>query len=134
MVKKICVRVLSVVKWLLLIVLVALLISTLTHQIMTVVETQQNPPLGKMVSVDGKKMSIYITGSGAHTIVLMPGLGTASPILDFMPLTEELAESNRVVVVEPFGYGWSDVTTEERTVQNQVEELRNRREFLVPMC
>ena len=36
----------------------------------------------------------------------------------------EMAKNNRVVVVEPFGYGWSDKTNKERTVENIVEEIR----------
>ena len=70
-------------------------------------------------------MSIYVTGRGENTIVLLPGLGTAAPILYFMPLAQALARENRVVVVEPLGYGWSDTTKEARTVENTVEELRS---------
>ena len=39
-----------------------------------------------------------------------------------MPLAQALARENRVVVVEPLGYGWSDTTKEARTVENTVEE------------
>ncbi len=78
-----------------------------------------------MVTVDGKEMSIYTKGEGEHTIVLMSGLGTTSPILDFEPIVNKLAEKNKVVVVEPFGYGWSDLTHKERSVQNIVSELRS---------
>lgn len=92
---------------------------------MTQYEKKNNPALGDLVTVDGKQMSVYVKGEGENTIVLLPGLGRAAPILDFMPLTERLAEHNRVVVVEPFGYGWSDVTNKERTVENTVEELRS---------
>jgi pimeloyl-ACP methyl ester carboxylesterase len=33
-------------------------------------------------------------------------------------------KNNKVVVVESFGYGWSDITDKERTVENMVEETR----------
>lgn len=69
-------------------------------------------------------MHIYIKGEGDNTIVLMSGLGTAAPALDFEPLLNELAKENKVVVVEGFGYGWSELTEKERTVENIVEELR----------
>lgn len=35
--------------------------------------------------VDGQKMCVYSKGEGENTIVLMSGLGTTSPILDFAP-------------------------------------------------
>ena len=63
-------------------------------------------------------------------IVLLSGLGTAAPTLDFEPLINEMAKNNKVVVVEPFGYGWSDITNKERTVENIVEEIRTTLEKL----
>lgn len=35
-----------------------------------------------------------------------------------------MAKNNKVVVVESFGYGWSDLTKKERTVENIVKEIR----------
>jgi len=51
-------------------------------------------------------------------------LGTAGPALDFEPLVNELSKDNKVVVLEPFGYGWSDITNKKRTVENSVSEMR----------
>lgn len=107
-------------------ILFALIVVFLaTHHILTVIEKRQHPSVGETVTVDGKHMSLSILGEGSHTIVLLPGLGTAAPILDFMPLAEELAKKNCVVIVEPFGYGWSDITSKERTIENEVEEIRS---------
>ena len=75
-------------------------------------------------------MHVYTKGNGNHTIVLMSGLGTVTPTLDFEPLINEMAKNNKVVVVEPFGYGWSDITNKERTVENIVEEIRTALEKL----
>ncbi|MDR9796896.1 alpha/beta hydrolase [Aeribacillus pallidus] len=69
-------------------------------------------------------MHVYTKGDGENTIVLLSGLGTAAPVLDFEPLVNELAKNHKVVVVESFGYGWSNVTNKERTVENIVEEIR----------
>lgn len=74
--------------------------------------------------VDGQKMCVYSKGEGENTIVLMSGLGTTSPILDFAPLIDRLSKKNRVIVVEPLGYGFSDLTDKERSVQNIVKEMR----------
>ena len=58
-----------------------------------------------------------------NTIVLLSGLSTEAPTLDFEPLINEMSKSNKCVV-ELFGYGWSDLTNKERTVENIVEEIR----------
>lgn len=86
-------------------------------------EQKRLEPYGQQVAVDGKKMNVFIQGQGEETIVLLPGFGTASPVLDFKPLIEELTPYYKVVVVEPFGYGLSDQTDKERTTANIVSEI-----------
>ncbi|WP_455714454.1 alpha/beta fold hydrolase [Anaerosporobacter sp.] len=78
---------------------------------------------GEMVEIYGKKMHVYSKGKGKNTIVLLPRLGTAAPVLDFRPLAEELSKKNRVVVIEPFGYGYSEKTDRARTVENITQEI-----------
>ncbi len=78
---------------------------------------------GQRVDVGGRDMNVVITGTGEDTIVLLPGLGTASPWLDYQPLVAELRRDHRVVVVEPFGYGLSDQTDVPRTTDNIVTEV-----------
>lgn len=94
------------------------------HHIMATYEEKKYSPLGHLVEVDGKNMHVYTKGEGDNTIVLLSGLGTAAPVLDFDPLINKMAKNNKVVVVESFGYGWSDLTNKERTVENIVEEIR----------
>ncbi|WP_411350214.1 alpha/beta fold hydrolase [Paenibacillus sp. WLX2291] len=86
-------------------------------------EQKQIQPYGQTVMVDGKKMNVLIQGSGTQTIVLLPGFGTAAPALDFQPLIAQLSPYYRVVVVEPFGYGLSDVTDKPRTVEQITNEI-----------
>ena len=54
--------------------------------------------------------------------MLLGGLGTPAPALDFAPLIRELGDFN-VIVVEGFGYGYSDLNASERTNQNISTEL-----------
>jgi hypothetical protein len=82
------------------------------------------PPPGMMVEVRGKRMHVYSVGQGRANIVLLSGLGSPGPALDFGPLVDALKGSFRVSVVEYFGYGWSDQTDLPRTNRNIVEETR----------
>ncbi|SDL84746.1 Pimeloyl-ACP methyl ester carboxylesterase [Paenibacillus jilunlii] len=77
----------------------------------------------QFVTVDGKNMNVLIQGQGQETVVLLPGLGTGTPALDFKPLVEELSPFYKVVVIEPFGYGLSDGTEKERSIGNIVSEI-----------
>lgn len=114
----------KVLLWILGIIVGLVIISTATHNIMSSMEKDKYK-IGQTIDVDGKKMQAYVTGSGDKTIVLLSGLGTASPIADFMPLAERLGENYKVVILEYFGYGFSDTTKKERSNENFVNEIRS---------
>ncbi|WP_138751416.1 alpha/beta hydrolase [Paenibacillus sinopodophylli] len=78
---------------------------------------------GQAVTVNGKNMNVTIQGNGEETVVLIPGYGTAAPALDYIPLIDELIPYYKVAVIEPFGYGLSDVTDKERSTANIVSEI-----------
>lgn len=104
--------------------IVCLVVLTATHQVLKAIEQSKYQAPGELVSVDRHKMHVFSKGSGSKTIVLLSGYGTGSPVIDFSPLTKELSKSYKVVVVENFGYGWSDITKTPRTAENIVNETR----------
>lgn len=104
-------------------VLAGLLTTTIVNTAASAAEATRIEEYGQRVEVDGKRMNVSVTGEGDQTIVLLPGFGTGSPVLDFSPLVGELSSSYRVVVVEPFGYGLSDQTDVPRTTENIVSEI-----------
>ena len=104
---------------------VTLAVTSITNAVATSAEAKEIEPYGQKIEVDGKKMNVVVSGRGDQTIVLLPGFGTASPALDFSPLTEKLDATYRTVVVEPFGYGLSDQTDRPRTSANIVSEVHD---------
>jgi len=86
-------------------------------------EQEKIETYGQSVRVDGKNMNVFIQGEGEEIVVLLPGYGTAAPGIDFQPLVDELSPFYKVVVVEPFGYGLSDLTEKERSSENIVSEV-----------
>ena len=101
-----------------------LLILVLFHQIMLKVEEPLRAPLGQLVEVDGHKMSVYTEGTGDKTLVFLSGSDTPSPILDFKSLFSLLSDEYRIVVVERFGYGFSDVVDKPRDIDTVLSETR----------
>ena len=87
-------------------------------------EKELRLPLGQMVEVDGNNMSIYVEGTGDITLVFMSGGGTCSPILDFKSLYSLLSNKYRIVVVEKFGYGFSDVVDKKRGIESILADTR----------
>lgn len=113
----------KIILWFFIIIVGLLIISALTHNILTSMEKKKYT-IGKTIDIDGKHMQAYVTGQGEKTIVLLSGLGTASPIADFMPLADRLSADYKVVILEYFGYGFSDTTKAERSNENIVNEIR----------
>jgi pimeloyl-ACP methyl ester carboxylesterase len=65
---------------------------------------------GELVSINGHKIHVYREGRvGLPTIILMSGHCTVSPVYDFKVLYEKLLHNFRVIVIEKFGYGYSDI-------------------------
>ncbi|RJX37542.1 alpha/beta hydrolase [Paenibacillus pinisoli] len=117
-------KVVLMVLGIILFVLIALLV--IMYSVNAVSNRSENAKIqsyGQHVAVDGKNMNVLIQGSGEETVVLLPGFATAAPGLDFKPLVDELAPFYKVVVVEPFGYGLSDITDKERTAANIASEI-----------
>ncbi|MDY0829839.1 alpha/beta hydrolase [Microbacterium sp. BG28] len=86
-------------------------------------EASEITPYGQRVSVDGREMNVVVSGDREQTIVLLPGLGTAAPGLDFAPLIDQLDDDYRVIAVEPFGTGLSDGADAPRTSENISREV-----------
>lgn len=65
---------------------------------------------GELVSVNGHKIHVYIQGNKqAPAIVFMSGHCTVAPVYDFKVLYEKLLHDFRVIVIEKYGYGYSDI-------------------------
>ena len=87
-------------------------------------EAPLREPLGQIVEIDGHNMCVYNEGDGYHTLVFLSGSGTPSPILDFKSLYDLLKDECRIVVIEKFGYGFSDVVDSERSFDTMLRQDR----------
>ena len=64
----------------------------------------------RYVMIHGHRMHIFKTGDeNKPKLVLMAGSGTVSPVFDFRILYEKLVKDFRIIVIEKFGYGYSDL-------------------------
>ena len=83
---------------------------------------------GRMVDVAGSQVHVYAEGiknsAKLPVIVLLSGSGEPSPVYNYKVLYSKLTDVHRVVVVEKFGYGYSDVSGLSRDVKTMVEQNR----------
>lgn len=104
--------------------LALVLVSTGLNFAVTQYERTSTDPYGRRVPVDGGSVNVVDHAADGTTVVLLSGLGTPAPALDFAPLVREL-DGYRVVAVEGFGYGYADMTAPERTVGNVSQEFHS---------
>ena len=98
------------------------LASTATNVFLEQAEKSSIRPYGERIPISNGEINVQRNGHAGQAIVLLSGLGTPAPGLDFAPLIRELADFD-VIVVEGFGYGYSDMKTSERTNENISTEL-----------
>ena len=115
---------LRVLLWIVAVIVILILICFVYHRYRLNAEKKLREPLGQLVDINGNNMSIYVEGSGSRTLVFLSGGGTCSPILDFKSLYSLLRDDYRIVVVEKFGYGYSDIVDEDRNIQTILSETR----------
>jgi pimeloyl-ACP methyl ester carboxylesterase len=98
------------------------LVSTGINLLLERQERASITPYGERIQITGGTVNVFRNGHPGPPIVLLSGLGTAAPVLDFAPLIRELDDYN-VTVVEGFGYGYSDMSASERSNKNISSEL-----------
>ncbi|MDQ0923436.1 pimeloyl-ACP methyl ester carboxylesterase [Pseudarthrobacter sp. W1I19] len=99
------------------------LASTAANAFLEQQERSSTAQYGELVEVAGGSLNVVRAGTErGQPLVLLSGLGTVAPALDFAPLIRELVAYD-VIVVEGFGHGYSDLSAHDRTVENISTEL-----------
>ena len=98
--------------WLLYPVFAALVASALGGGYQTFREAADRATLtmpGRRIDVGGHRLHIHCTGSGSPTVVLEPGLGEPSAMMEAW-IAPAVATTTRVCVYDRAGRGWSEST------------------------
>ncbi len=124
--KKILKFITRVVLVLLAVILVLLLGVFIFNKIMLSKEKKllANQQIGQFVEVDGHNMSIFVAGEGDHTLVFMAGSAASTPIISDKSFAERFDDDYKVVIIEKFGYGFSDISDSPRDVGTRVRQNR----------
>lgn len=114
----------KILKTIILLLILITIVTGVGNLILNFIERDKIIPYGTKIHLNTGDINICDKGSkDGKVIVLLPGYGTISPILDYSPLIEELSKDFRVIAIEPYGYGDSDRTSAPRTIENIGEEI-----------
>ncbi len=108
-------------------VIAVVLAGTFTYNIICSASEKdllENQLYGRKVEVYGHDMSIYAAGEGEHTLVFLAGSGDSAPIINYKNFVDRFDNDYRVVVIEKFGYGFSDGFDGSRDVETRVKQNR----------
>lgn len=97
----------------------------------------------RYITIDGREMHVVLYGDISQTgnevsftdgnkttLVMLPALAVSSPHLYMKPIAEALDTDFNVVIIEPLGYGLSDMATTTRSMENINKELEEALEIL----
>lgn len=111
-------------------VLILLMVIVICHNVYKLSEfsslySGQYKKMYPVYDEDQKFMNIYQIGDGPKTIVILPGFGSQSPVVQYKALAAGLQDQYKVVIVEYFGYGFSmSMRKEERSNENFAREIK----------
>lgn len=109
-----------------LLLLLAVVILTVRHQILKGKDRDKvkNAYGSYYVTENNDKINYTFFDSKSDKLaVLLPGYGCPSVRYEFDSFIKELNDDYKILVVEPLGYGLSDVTDTKRSVENYCSEL-----------
>lgn len=94
------------------------------HQIQLYREAVILKNKGTLVEVEHKKINVYTEGHGDDTYVFMAGSGIAAPMYEMKGLYSKFSQEHKIAVIERAGYGFSDITDDNRDIDTILEQTR----------
>ena len=111
----------------LVIILVVVILLILTNQFLLFIESRRYRPIGRMINTKNGKLHVYTRKSkieNSPTYVFLNAMGGGSSYFDFKMIWEPLTKQQAsIVTIDYLGYGMSENTKAERTLDNIVEEI-----------
>jgi len=77
-----------------------------------------------LVEVEHQKINVYTEGHGDDTYVFMAGSGIAAPMYEMKGLYSKFSQEHKIAVIERAGYGFSDITDDNRDIDTILEQTR----------
>jgi pimeloyl-ACP methyl ester carboxylesterase len=81
-------------------------------------------PPGKFVEYDGGRFHVFATGEGP-SVLFISGSSDPCPYVTFYPLWQELGKTNRCIVFDRPGYGWSEDRIDSADIDYAVDRMLN---------
>ena len=102
-------------------------IFAITHTVLLRNERKKIVPNGILSEINGHKLHIYIEGetNSGPALIFMSGGATPAPVFDFKQIYSLFSDEYRIIVIERFGYGYSEVIDTERDIDIVLEETRS---------
>ena len=94
------------------------------HQIQLYREAVILKNKGTLVEVEHQKINVYTEGHGDDTYVFMAGSGIAAPMYEMKGLYSKFSQEHKIAVIERAGYGFSDITDDNRDIDTILEQTR----------
>lgn len=109
-------------------IVLALLVIFIAHNYFSAKEYSMLKEAGYInpVSAGDYNLNVCIYGNeqGKHTIVGLSGMGVNEFAVSVEPFMERFSDENKIAIIDRAGYGMSDDTDEEQTIERIVSDYR----------
>lgn len=126
--KRVLKIILNIVLILLALIIVFIIGTSVVHHILLNQENELLTEGGyvKSVSAGDYNLNVYLYGNedSEHTIVGLSGMGSTDYAVQIKSVTDNLADKNCIAIVDRAGYGLSDDTTKEQTIEQIISDYR----------
>lgn len=102
---------------------VALLFGALFERLASDAVARRNPPVGRLVLVQGGKQHIYCSGVGSPRVIFVSGLGDG--VTSWSKVQPEVAKFTQACSYDRTGLGWSNRGASPRDIHTMVVELHD---------
>lgn len=107
-------------------IIIALLILGFVYQRISIYTSASHlGRVGQMIEINDVNMHLYEDGTGDLPIVFAANIGVSSPYTSMYRLHSELKNSHPIYVYDKPGYGWSDLTSSARNIDQIVTEIHD---------
>ncbi|KOP80157.1 hypothetical protein AMS59_01750 [Lysinibacillus sp. FJAT-14745] len=114
----------KIMMYLVAILMLGLGVIFINHQYQLNKESKLLDSKGTLVEVDHQKINVYTEGDGQDTYVFMAGSGISAPIYEMKGLYSKFSQEQKIAVIERAGYGYSDVSKDERDIDTMLAQTR----------
>lgn len=104
-------------------ILLLILIGMTYQSISVYFHADEYARVGDLIPINNSDIHLYTNGLGNMNVIFTANIGDTTPYASWSPVYTKLTESAQITIYDKPGYGWSEITSAPRMVDNMAQEM-----------